>query len=52
MNESDKPHPLVSLARKAITLHLSGGSTPEPDVLDNPGEPAGAFVSLKKAGKL
>jgi len=52
MNESGKPHPLVSLARKAIASHLSGGLTPEPDVLDNPGEPAGAFVSLKISGKL
>jgi AmmeMemoRadiSam system protein A len=52
MSESGKPHPLVSLARKAITSHLSGDPLPQAEALEEQGEPAGAFVSLKMAGKL
>ncbi len=52
MSESDKPHPLVGLARKAIASHLSGDTLPQPDTFEDPGAPAGAFVSLKKAGQL
>jgi AmmeMemoRadiSam system protein A len=52
MREPDKPHPLVSLARKAIASHLSGIPLPQAELLEDPGEAAGAFVSLKKAGQL
>lgn len=52
MSESGKPHPLVSLARKAIISHLSGASLPQPETFEDPGDAAGTFVSLKKAGQL
>ena len=52
MRESDKPHPLVSLARKAIASHLSGDPLPQAEAFEDSGEAAGAFVSLKKAGQL
>ncbi len=52
MSDSGKLHPLVQLARKAIASHLSGDSLPESETLEDPGGPAGAFVSLKKAGQL
>lgn len=52
MRGAGKPHPLVSLARKAIASHLSGNPPPQVEALEDPGEAAGAFVSLKKAGQL
>lgn len=52
MSGSGKPHPLVRLAREAIASHLSGDPRSQPEALEDPGEPAGVFVSLKKAGKL
>ncbi|MCJ7499918.1 AmmeMemoRadiSam system protein A [bacterium] len=52
MSDSGKPHALVSLARKAIVSHLSGSPLPHGEMSEDPGEAAGAFVSLKKAGQL
>jgi len=52
MSESGKLDPLVSLAREAIVSHLSGAPLLQPETPEGPGEPAGAFVSLKKAGQL
>jgi len=52
MKQTDKPHPLVSLAREAIASHLSGNLLPQAEVVEETGEAAGAFVSLKKAGQL
>ncbi|MGD8353011.1 MAG: AmmeMemoRadiSam system protein A [Pseudomonadota bacterium] len=52
MNESERSHPLVKLARESIAARLSGKSPPVIDAGDNAGEPAGAFVSLKKSGQL
>jgi len=52
MNESGQPHPLVGLARKAIVSHLSGNPLPKQEIPEEMMEPAGAFVSLKKAGQL
>jgi AmmeMemoRadiSam system protein A len=52
VSDSGKLHPLVQLARKAIASHLSGESLPDSETLEGPGGPAGAFVSLKKAGQL
>ena len=52
MTDSGKHHALVSLARKAIVCHLSGNPLPLGDISEVPGEAAGAFVSLKKAGQL
>lgn len=52
-------HPLVTLARSAIEAYLAGGTMVEPpaaETLRRPGEElperAGAFVSLKKRGRL
>jgi AmmeMemoRadiSam system protein A len=52
MNDRGEPHPLVNLARAAIASHLSGKPLPQPDPLEYNFEAAGAFVSLKKGGKL
>ena len=52
MSDTGKHHPLVILARKAIASHLSGDPQPQPEKLKAPGEAAGAFISLKKAGQL
>lgn len=52
MNETSGSHPLVKLAREAITSHLTGGVAPEPEPFDGYDRPAGAFVSLKKEGQL
>lgn len=52
MNDTGKHHPLVVLARKAIASHLSEESQPQAETMEDPGEAAGAFVSLKKAGQL
>lgn len=49
MSKDGQPHPLVVLARKAIASHLSGDPPPQVEI---PGDPAGTFVSLKKAGQL
>lgn len=52
MNESADAHPLVTLARAAITSHLAGSRAPMPDKRKVTDEPAGVFVSLKKEGQL
>ncbi|MDF1526404.1 MAG: AmmeMemoRadiSam system protein A [bacterium] len=52
MSDSSKPHALVSVARNAILSHLSGSPLPHGEMSEDPGEPAGTFVSLKKAGQL
>ena len=52
MSQSYKHHPLVDLARKAIAAHLSGTSLPQTELLEDPREATGAFVSLKKEGQL
>lgn len=52
MSDPGEPHPLVNLARAAITSHLSGKPLPPPDSLEIDMEPAGAFVSLKTGGQL
>lgn len=52
MKVPEKHHPLVSLARKAITAYLAGEPSPQPEGLEDLGAPAGTFVSLKKEGQL
>ena len=52
MNDQDRSHPLVNLAREAIASYLSGKPLPQPDTIEYGLEPAGAFVSLKKGGRL
>jgi AmmeMemoRadiSam system protein A len=52
MSDSGEPHALVSLARKAIASHLSGSPLPNGEMSVGPGEAAGVFVSLKKAGQM
>jgi len=52
MSEPGKTHPLVSLARRAIVSYISGDPPPRLDTLEGADEPAGTFVSLKKAGQL
>ena len=52
MNGSGEAHPLVTLARLAITSYLSGSQGPEPGTLEVTDVPAGVFVSLKKEGQL
>ena len=52
MTEPGKHHPLVDLARKAIASHLSHKPPPQTEASEGPDEPAGTFVSLKKAGQL
>ncbi len=52
MSQSYKHHPLVDLARRAIAAHLSGTSLPQTEMLRDPREATGAFVSLKKEGQL
>jgi len=52
MSKPGKPHDLVSLARRAITAHLSGRPLLKEEISDYHEEPAGAFVSLKKEGQL
>jgi AmmeMemoRadiSam system protein A len=52
MREPGKPHELVGLARRAITAYLSGKPFLREEVPAYQEEPAGAFVSLKKEGRL
>lgn len=53
MNREDPVHhPLVLLARRAIERHLGETSLPLPGEVPGFGEPAGAFVSIKKKGQL
>jgi AmmeMemoRadiSam system protein A len=52
MSGSEQNHPLVRLARESIAASLAGKSPPVVDTRDITGEPAGAFVSLKKSGHL
>ena len=52
MSADPGTHPLVLLARETIRRHLTDGSLPSGENLPDLGEPAGAFVSLKKGGQL
>lgn len=52
MSEPVNPHPLVGLARESIASHLSGTPPPKPYSSGDATKAAGAFVSLKIAGKL
>ena len=52
MSESGREHPLVKLARESIAAHLTGKDPSAASAPEFAGEPAGAFVSLKKGGQL
>lgn len=52
MKEDHSNHPLVLLARQAIEKHLGEATPPLPTEIPGFERPAGAFVSIKKKGRL